>query len=197
MTMKNKILWATTIGSAVLFATAGIALADEGQQGPPPPPPQGGVGIFQHLQTDIGAMFGDNHGDVDVNASTSANVNDEQGEHGGNATSTPPGPGMPGMHGEKNGLLKHFGTTTPPGIGRHEGTSTDEGNATSSGKGEGIGKGGIAGFFQWLFGLPASTTIGDIRTQIEASTTASTTSPGNPQGLGFWAHIFDFFHFGK
>jgi hypothetical protein len=67
-------------------------------------------------------------------------------------------------------------------------------NATSTEKvrGNGIGKGGMGGFLRWIFGLPDSTTVGDIRAQMAATSTA-----GTPHAeAGFWARIFGSFHFG-
>jgi hypothetical protein len=173
--MNYKI--ATALGLVTLIIPVGIALAESGGDGGA----QVGVGVSQNLN--VGVNLG-SHGDADnENASTSADV--EVGEH--SATTSLVG-------GEENGLSKHFGTTTPRGV-MHDASSTDEHGATSSeDHGNGIGRGGIVGFFQWLFGLPATTTVGDIRAQIEATTTASTTSSSN--GLGFFARLFNFLHFG-
>jgi len=71
------------------------------------------------------------------------------------------------------------------------GDNADEhGDASSSkednGNHYGFGRGGIRGFFDWLFGLPASTTVGDIRTQMAATTTSEST--GSSQGLGRFFH---------
>ena len=107
----------------------------------------------------------DGQGDDD-NASTTDNEN----EH---ATSTP------WMHGERKGIER----------GDASSTEQEHGN-----KMIGIHH-GLPNFFRWIFSLPATTTVGDIRTAIEASTTASTTS--GSQGLGFWAHFMSFFHFGR
>ena len=51
----------------------------------------------------------------------------------------------------------------------------------------------IVGFLAWIFGQPDSTTIGDIKTQMQASTTLNTPTAGNSEGLGFFARLFGFF----
>lgn len=74
-------------------------------------------------------------------------------------------------------------------IERSSSTSSDD-----NGRGREKGMNRFSAFFSWLFGLPATTTVGDIRANIVASTTATTSSS---QGLGFWARIFGFFNFGN
>ncbi|MDR3547901.1 MAG: hypothetical protein P4M11_06505 [Candidatus Pacebacteria bacterium] len=54
----------------------------------------------------------------------------------------------------------------------------------------------ITAFWNWLLGLPATTTVGDLRTQIEASTTASSTA-GVPVGISFFQHLLSFLTIGK
>ncbi len=160
--MKNA-LAAGAVASALFAVSGGVALAE---------------GINLHLGAGASVQGDQNENE---GSSTDQNANENEGAH---ATSTP------WLSGEKEGLQKHFGTTTPPGITRSHATGTDE-----NGNGKGGGHGNfISNFFQWLFGLPATTTVGDIRAAINASSTAST-SPS--QGLGFWARFFGFFHFGK
>ena len=55
---------------------------------------------------------------------------------------------------------------------------------------------GLASFFSWFFGLPASTTVGDIRAQINASTTVAGNGGHDNEGLGFFARLFSMFNFG-
>ncbi|MDP3645810.1 MAG: hypothetical protein Q8R25_01870 [bacterium] len=67
---------------------------------------------------------------------------------------------------------------------------------------KGWGKGGVRGFLSFLFGLPASTTVGELRAEMTATTTNSIgsgqgSSTSKSQGLGFWARILGVFHFGK
>ncbi|MBI3630788.1 MAG: hypothetical protein HY221_00410 [Candidatus Sungbacteria bacterium] len=141
-------------------------------------------------------------GDVQINVHSTILHNGDLNEHEASSSDSDKedielhATTTPWMNGEKRGLLKHFGTTTPPGIMKHHAT-TDEDASTTDKEGKGPKNGlhiGLPFFLQWLFGLPATTTIGQLRADIQASTTASTTSPS--QGPGFWAHLFGFFHFG-
>ena len=92
-------------------------------------------------------------------------------EHG---SSTRP---MPGERGEKRGIIKHFGTTTPPGfLHRGEGSTTDE-HEGSHDRGPRFD---IAGLFRFIFGNGSTT--------LAASSTASTTPPVPP---GLVRHLFD------
>ena len=106
--------------------------------------------------------------------------------------------GNPSMNGQKNGLLDHFGTTTPAGFMHEHATSTEMSSSTNSDN-----KGGrhetsfsIKSFWNWILGLPATTTIGDIRSQITASTTASSTIQ-TQANEGFFARLLNFLGFGK
>ena len=59
----------------------------------------------------------------------------------------------------------------------------------------GFGKGGLPGqgirsFVSFFFGLPASTTVGELRAQLAATTS---TDISKSQGLGFWGRIFGAF----
>ncbi len=155
--MKNT-LTATAIALALFTASTGVVFAHEGS-----------------VNLGVGAGVSAHVGDQDENDSVTGDADVEEHDSTTHATTTP------WMNGEKEGVEKHFGTTTPPGIVHRSATST--GTHLS-----------VPAFFHWLFSLPATTTIGDIRAQIEASTTAST-SPA--KGLGFWAHIFGFLGFHK
>ena len=150
--------------TAMLMIPAGLALAKDGQASS-----SRGFNFFQNLQTSLGITVGKH--EVDADAHESANV--EVNENDKHSTSTPY------MSGEKKGIEKHYGTTTPPG---HVATSTDNENGH---------KGGIIAFLRWFFSLPATTTVGDIRADIGATSTASNS------GLGFFAHLFSFLHIGN
>ena len=105
--------------------------------------------------------------------------------------------GNPSMNGQKNGLLSHFGTTTPPGFMHEHATSTEMSSSTNADKGGGHGTSfSIKSFWNWILGLPATTTIGDIRSQITASTTASSTIQ-TQANEGFFARLLNFLRFGK
>jgi hypothetical protein len=69
-----------------------------------------------------------------------------------------------------------------------------EKSTTTEDKGQGWGKGGIRSFLSFFFGLPASSTVGDIRAGMTATTSADTSKS---QGLGFWARILGAFKFGN
>lgn len=166
--MKYKI--ATALGLAALIIPAGMALADDGHRG---------LGLFEQIQAGlhVNGDADDNDASVNANASTSAHVdiNDNDDDHD-NATSTER---KDGQRGDKE-RSEHATTST---------TTKEHGV---------FGKGGLPAFLRWIFGLPASTTIGDIKAQIVASSSASTTMvTSTSQGLGFWAHLFGFLHLGK
>ena len=169
------------VSSILLVATIlpGMALAEKGDVD--------GVPLV-HTDAVIGGQLrinddGREASEEGIRASASSSV--EWGK-GRSATSTL------SSRGEKRGLLKKFGTTTPPGILRShlkEATTTTENDGTKGGGGKGV----LSGFWQWLMGAPATTTLGDIRAHIEASTTASTTVSAGSHG--FLARLFGFFHF--
>lgn len=158
----------TVVGLATLIIPAGVALAKDGGQASGS---SGGAGISQGVRVNLDVNL---RGDRNENehASTSADI--EAGERG-SATSTER---SKEQRGEKEREL-HATTTA----------------STSADRGKGLGRGGVPAFLRWLFGLPATTTVGDIRTAVQATTTASTTSPS--QGLGFWAQLFGFLRLGK
>ena len=58
---------------------------------------------------------------------------------------------------------------------------------------EGFDKGGIRAFLSFFFGLPASTTVGELRAEMTATSSANVS---NSQGLGFWARVFGAFRLG-
>ncbi len=72
--------------------------------------------------------------------------------------------------------------TTSRGIGEKD---RDHGNARGN---------KLQNFLAWFLGQPDSTTVGQIKAEINASTTASSTQLGNGQGLGFFARLFGFLH---
>lgn len=189
--MKSHIKIAIAIIS--MFLPLSFALAHENNQQPPPPR----SGVVLHRESEFNFKLGGQQGeDINENDATSTDKDAED------ATSTA------WMHGEKDGHGKHFSTTTPPGIVNHHGKDNNEHATTTKDKdnnnenndnhngNRGIGEHrGLPSFLRWLFGLPATTTIGQIRADIQASTTATSSSPS--EGLGFWAHVLGFFHFGK
>jgi len=162
------------LGAAALIIPSGLALANDGGQGILG---STGSGISGHAQ--VGLNVGLRGGDANENDNSSTSVDVEVGEHG-NATSTERGDGKQGE--KERGL---HATTTLAGQA-----------ASSTNSHVGLGKGGIVGFFRWILGLPDTTTVGQIRADLTATTTASTTA-GSSQGLGFWAQVLGFFHFGK
>lgn len=73
-----------------------------------------------------------------------------------------------------------------------------EKSTTTDDEGKGWGRGGIRSFLSFFFGLPASTTVGDLRNELTAKGSASAAaSTSKSQGLGFWARIFGAFKFGN
>lgn len=197
-----KTLTPVLVAMSMVLFPVGLALAKDGGGNAGSPPPRGGLGIFQHLETNLEFMWGHkgngNDEGVRVTASTSAQVDTND-----DATTTRRGPRPEDVRNiREDRPLRPSATSTRPfatSTLQHGNGDFEHGSSTASTTKnyEGFGKGGIPAFLRWLFGLPATTTIGDIRAQIGATTTASTTGGiSTPMGLGFWAHLFDFFHFG-
>lgn len=146
-------------------------------------------------------VFADTHGDtqghtlvgtsatIQVNADSQANVDtqtDLQGNIDENNTD----------EGDLNTVDE---ATTTMKQGDKKDSHTDEATSTENQgeHGHGGGNGVFASFWSWLFGLPATTTVGDIRTQLQASTTASSSAGVHTQAdVGFFGHLLQFFHFG-
>ena len=60
------------------------------------------------------------------------------------------------------------------------------------------GGNGFASFLSWFLGLPDSTTVGEVRAQINASTTGrSSIESDEHQEVGVFARLASFFHFGR
>jgi len=183
------IISGSIIGVAALIGTTGVALAHEGEdhQGPPPPRP----GIFQHMESNLEFLFKDEDNDDDATTSVGARIEVE--EHG-SATSTERN------HGKRGDMERseHASSThATDSISSPQASSGQAASTTKKHDDDDRGPRGLTFFLRWLFGLPASTTIADIRAEIGATTTASTTiGTSTPQGLGFFARLFSLFHFG-
>ena len=157
--MKNKLILASVL---VIGLAPALALA-EGKDPSSPPAPSW---VVQYHESDLEFMHGSSTASTtwERGSSTAAN---------------------PGEHGNKEGIIKRIGTTTPPGFIELETGENPEANANASSSEEhGKGNGGnfISAFLNWLFGQPGTTTIDQIKTEI-ASGTASTTPPQGPPGL--------------
>ncbi len=100
------------------------------------------------------------------------------------------------MDEESHGVRGHFGTTTPPNIMHEHATSSEITSSTHANKSEGHELLSIKSFWNWILGLPATTTIGDVRAQIVASTTASSTVQTHVNE-SFLERLVNFFRFGK
>lgn len=186
-----------SVSLIMLAVPAGIALAKDNGGDRPSTPPGLGLGIFQHMQSNLEFMLGRGEKDDEQN-------DDEQDDEDAIASSTRGRGGREdrGMRDKREDVMERFGTTTRPGMGRGA-TSTDDGDdddddsATSS-KGRGRGKDelrpGLPFFLRWLFGLPGTTTVADLRAGFGASTTISTsTLPTPPITIGFFRHFFERF----
>lgn len=172
----NTTITRVLVAVSMVFFPAGVALADsDGQKGPS----EGrGLGIFQHMESNFDFLFGhEDQDDEDVGARTTASttlrmkIEDRREDRGERRED-----------GRENREERASSTASSTSA-----SSTHE-------RGRGDGPRGIPFFLQWLFGLPGTTTIADIRAEIAATSTASTT---NNAGLGFWARMFGFFHFGQ
>lgn len=157
---------ATVLSIAALIIPAGLALAKDGGRGVFGP---SGAQIAEHVQNSLNVSL---RGDSDDNSSTSVDREDNERS---NATST-----------ERNKRQR----------GEFEREKHATSTASTTRDHEGFGKGGIVGFFRWIFGLPATTTVGEIQAQLNSTTTASTTVSSS-NGLGFWARLLGFLHLGK
>ena len=178
--MKNLI--GMPIVALVLLLPAGLAFADKGD---------GNNEQMPRLQASIAPRI-----EVDSNLKIEEQSDGTTSENDTSSSSLHFG-GNPSMNGQKNGLRDHFGTTTPPGLMHEHATSTEMSSSTDADKGEGHKTFfSIKSFWNWILGLPATTTIGDIRSQITASTTA--TSTVNIQANeGFFERLLNFLRFGK
>lgn len=164
---------AVALSAVALIIPAGLALAKDGGNGVFGP---SGFKIVEHVQNGLNMSL---RGSDDNSSTLIDRIGREDGKHR-SATSTE-------RNNEKRGELERE---------RHA-TSTLAGQTASTTKShEGFGKGGLVGFFKWFFGLPATTTVGEIRAQITATTTAGATASSS-NGLGFWAHVFGFLRLGK
>ncbi len=129
------------------------------------------VGSGIHSNVELGATVSDEN--------KSDNGSDEEREVGkAHASSTVQ------WHGKSQ---EHASSTK----GHEDGDKGD--NASSSDHGKGWGKGGIIGFFRMIFNLPDSTTVGQIKAKLAATTTAD----AHGEGLGLWARIMGLFHVGN
>lgn len=183
---RNGLVIASIIGMAALMATSGVALAEGGGTSH--------VGINGDIQVKTGMMIqgrpsiqGVSDDDQDGHPD-SGEGSDENQLHKDNGQS-----GTNPMFENKDRMMQ--ASSTHMRDNNEDNGQRDHNVSTSGdkGKGEEMGKGGIRAFFSWILGLPASTTVGDIRAQIAATTTASAS---HSEGLGFWARIFGAFHFG-
>ncbi len=180
------------ISCAVVISlfSAGVALADEGgNRGVG----VGASGVVQNRESNL-----EFRADASIKNS---NRNDEGDEDEVGTSSRERGfddaAGSPETRGKKEGLLKRFGTTTPPGFFNEERRDKNERATSTEDRGDDrdrgdMRKGGVREFFSWLLGLPATTTVGDIRAQLAATTTASTTAEVPPRGVaGFFQHFLE------
>lgn len=186
----NKILLGSLIGTAALMASAGIALADSSN-----------VHIDQHIesnsQIELHSSGGSATGHIDVNEDNNGVQNGIHIDIGADGKNIVQVTGDAAEH----GVVKVSGkdaTSTHKVENGNGSEDTGRANQASSApmradNGHGFGKGGIRAFFSWIFGFPASTTIGDIRAEMTATTTVGAS---HSEGLGFWARIFGAFHFG-
>lgn len=160
------------VSIATLIMPAGVALAkDNGQDSS-----ENGLGVSEQIRANLNLNIHGDANDDDANLGAGASTSVEARQMGEDKRSE----NSPDTAGRGKSEDEH-GTTTA------DTPSDDHGN--------GIVRGGIPAFFRWLFGLPATTTVGEIRTAVQATTTASTTS--SSQGLGFFARLFAFLGFGQ
>lgn len=176
--MKTLITQAAIIGSVLLFP-AGAALAK-------------GIEIETHGSLDAGVsavsieIEAESHGnrgrgrdhaeDNSRNASSTASTT-QKGGYWSNADTAED------VRGREVGE-KHRSATSTASSTRHREDNDHRGN----------GRGNrVQNFLAWFFGQPDSTTVGEIKAQINASTTIGSSTPGSAQGLGFFARFFGFF----
>ena len=98
------------------------------------------------------------------------------------------------------GTVNISGSTTPPGFTRQNENRNAEANITGElhatrvrGEGNANEQPARESFWEWLFSLPATTTVGEIRAELTASTTVHATTQ-TPAKTGFFGHLFGFFH---
>ena len=175
----KKIIIATALSSAALFATTSIALADEHRA---QAAVQVGAGISVGHTLDTGEKAESSTGsqDSDNQAEDASDSNDQETNASGSANLSP--------H-ENDGEHAQKGATSTASRGQDK----DAENADSNGHGsDGTDrKGGLNfhAFIQWLFGQPGTTTINDIKAHVSANASTSASTTADVGGRGFFQNL--------
>lgn len=161
----NKTLTASLLISTLLIPV--ITLAEDFDSNDAPPPPGPGVRAAEHIRDRIDMMQG--------------RPPQFEGQGNGGATTT-----RQDVREEiRDRMREHIASTTPLIPRIMNATATRERIEARLEDNP-----GVPFFLRWLFGLPATTTVADIRAEIQASTTASTTNPRG-EGLGLFRNLFE------
>lgn len=183
--MNKSKLASIGLSVALFMSSGGIALADHSSENSG----RGGVGVGVNSSLDVETTFrgdtkasdhsaGKGKDDASVSASSGLEVEVEL-EHGVTTTTTKP-------HGGDR-------DADDDGVRDDDDDSSARSASSSDDRRRGHGRDdrrGIRFFFEWLFGLDDSTTVGDIKAQLEATTSADSTVEGDGQGLGLFAKGF-------
>jgi hypothetical protein len=161
----------------VLLAPAGLAFADQG----------GSVHADQSIKASVTDPI---DAQLNMHQQSDAEVNDG---NDGNIDNT--------NNGNVDIKEQDNSMTEPSHMNHHEATSTEReaDSADHNSKGGNIKERSMfSAFFSWFMGLPATTTVGEVRSTLGASTTTgvASTSLQNSTQIGFFQSLMHFFRFG-
>ena len=174
------------MGIGALIIPAGMALADNNSSGASGSAGLGvGVGVAQTVQLNVNA-----NAQAGAQASTSRNDNAGSNASSANASENASATSSDRNKGQRGEVEREEHAT--------QANSSAQATSGDDNRPEWGAKGGLVGFFRWIFGLPATTTVGEIRSEMQATTAVagqavSTTSP--PQRLAFSGRLLSFFPF--
>ena len=178
--MNNSITRAL-VAAAIIVTPASFAFAKQGEHIPVPVLGGATVNTAIEAQAEIHGGTGRDHTE-----DNSVQVGATSTHKGGYWSNSDNAEDIRGS--EQTGDL--HGSTTATTSRDQKGNDRDQDNHGSRGSRV---PGGLGAFFSWFMGLPASTTVGDVRVQLTASSSATA---GHGEDLGIFARILSFFHFG-
>ena len=174
----NVFITRALVATSIILLPGGVALARQGSDSHLPVL-NGQIAIQEHV-SEIRTGGRTHAEDNFVNATTGTSTH-----HGGYWSNPDNAEDVRGSAGEiKEGHDRATSSTT---------TSRERHGGDNGNRGP---RGGVSIFLGWFLGLPDATTVGDIKAQINGSTTPASTSPiHDNQGMGLFARLFSFFRF--
>jgi hypothetical protein len=176
----KTILTQAILVSGMLLLPSGVALARGGEtethRSNDPLVPSITVPILQEAH---GAQTrGRDHAEDDSARATSSASSTHKGGYWSNPDNAED------IRGE--GEEMHHNATSTATTSKHRGESNE--NHGGSGRST-----KIQNFLSWIFGMPESTTVGDLKAILQASSTVGSSTRENAEGLGFIARLLGFF----